>query len=115
MADVSNRLNFRFYDEAERDFEMSAVGPERGRRSQRNASRKPTKTSRTMETDLSDYPSPVPHSPVASKSPTDSHAMESGYFNKYAIEEAERKADPAEAKAVTTAKQLHLFQTYRET
>jgi len=92
-------IESKFYDEAERDFEMSAVGPERGRRSQRNASRKPTKTSRTMETDLSDYPSPVPHSPVASKSPTDSHAMESGYFNKYAIEEAERKADPAEAKA----------------
>lgn len=74
----------KFYDESE--FEMTPVhGPERGRRSQRNSARSKPKSSRMMETELSDQ--------------ADAHAMESGFFNKYAIDETDpRKGDPADPK-----------------
>ena len=38
---------------------------------------------------------------ASAKSPSDVHAMESGFFNKYAIDEADpRKGDPADPKTV---------------
>jgi len=69
-------------------------GPERGRRSQRNSARNKAKSSRMMETDMSEY-----QGSASAKSPSDVHAMESGFFNKYAIDEADpRKGDPADPK-----------------
>lgn len=49
-----------------------------------------------METDMSEY-----QGSASAKSPSDVHAMESGFFNKYAIDEADpRKGDPADPKTV---------------
>ena len=106
----------RYYDETEREFEMMQQinGPQRGRRSQhhsrsnnRPSSGGANRSGRVAETEMgpggADYPSSAPSSPhpIKTAGNHDAHALESGFFNKYAVADDQvdvrtNKSDPAD-------------------
>jgi len=102
-SDIIDTKNSRYYDETEHDLEMMPVnGPQRGRRSQhsRRAGRPGASGGvRHPAAGIDNVELDYPASPGGKNA---SDHMESGFFNKYAMDEAEGRkgvADPPDVKS----------------